>query len=348
MNLKKYFILLILFVLLFFTGCNSNEISTDESVEPKSENAFYLGTVVDITIYDKAPDNIFETLFSKIEDIENKMSLNIDSSEVNKINENAGKNFVEVSEDTYNVIKKGKYYSDITKGNFDITIGPLVNLWQIGTENAKVPSEVEIKNKLPLINYENIILDENEKKVKLDKENMKLDLGGIAKGYAADELADILKDNNVNHAIINLGGNVLALGDKPDGSSWKIGVQNPFEPRGKHIAIASVKDKTVVSSGVYERNFTEGGKFYHHILNPFTGYPVENKLQSVTIISDTSFDADGLSTGIFALGLEKGLEFVEKTEGVDALFITDEKKVYITSNIKKNIEMTNKEFKLMN
>lgn len=346
MKVKKF---IIFFVLISFllVSCNQDEIS-NQKIEPQSENGLYLGTVVDISIYDKVDKDIFKTLFKEIEDIENKMSLNIESSEINKINKAAGDKFVKVSEDTFKVIKKGKEYSALTKGHFDITIGPLVELWQIGTENAKVPKEKEIKNALALINYKNIELNEEDMKVKLKKQNMKLDLGGIAKGYAADKLADTLKENDINHAIINLGGNVLALGSKPDGSSWKIGVQNPFEPRGKHVAIASVENKTVVSSGVYERNFTENGKLYHHILNPFTGFPVDNNLESVTIIADSSFDADGLSTGIFALGLIDGLEFVETLDGIDAVFITDKKEVYISSDIKKNIEMTNNEFKLAN
>ncbi|MBS4534874.1 FAD:protein FMN transferase [Clostridium sp. D2Q-14] len=344
---KKYIFLLIIPFILIFVGCSDKKNSSN-SQEPVSDNAFYLGTIIDISIYDDVPEGIFEELFDRIEDIENKMSLNIKDSEVNEINKNAGKDFVEVSSDTYDVIEKGRYYSDITDGHFDITIGPIVNLWQIGTENARIPSEKEIENNLPLINYENILLDKNNKSVKLSKNNMILDLGGIAKGYAADELAKILDKNNINHAIINLGGNVLAIGSKPDGSPWKIGIQNPYEPRGQHIAVAKVENQTVVSSGVYERNFEKNGTLYHHILDPFTGYPIENNIQGVTIIADKSFDADGLSTGIFALGLETGMNLVEKIDGVDALFITNNKEIYISSGLKNNIDITNNEFKLMN
>ncbi|MBS4538875.1 FAD:protein FMN transferase [Clostridium sp. D2Q-11] len=347
-NYKKYaFLLLILFSILI-TGCSEdgNGNIAPKSSEPVSENGFYLGTIINISIYDEAPEGIFEKVFNRIEEIENKMSLNIEDSEINKINYNAGKDSVKVSQDTYNVIERGKFYSDKTEGHFDITIGPLVELWQIGTENARVPTKEEIENNLPLVDYQNVVLDNENKSIYLDKEDMILDLGGIAKGYAADEVAKILKENNINHAIVNLGGNVLALGGKPDGSNWKIGVQNPYEPRGKHVAIVSVKDKTVVSSGVYERNFEEDGKLYHHILDPFTGYPIENSLQSVTIVADESFDADGLSTGIFALGLERGMNLVENTDGVDAIFITNEKQVYLSSELIDKIELTNNDFTL--
>lgn len=343
---KKFTFLFIISFILLITGC-SNGGTSPNSDDPVSENSFYLGTIINISIYDDVPEGIFENLFAKIEDIEHKMSLNIEDSEINKVNNNAGKKFVEVSTDTYNVIEKGKYYSNLTSGHFDITIGPVVGLWKIGTENAKVPQENEIENTLRFVDYENVILDKENNSVKLKEENMVLDLGGIAKGYAADELAKILDENNVNHAIVNLGGNILAIGSKPDGSPWKIGIQNPYEPRGKHIAIANVEDKTVVSSGVYERNFEENGKLYHHILDPFTGYPVENNIQGVTIIADKSFDADGLSTGVFALGIEEGMKLVEKTKGIDALFITDEKEIYISSGIKDSVNITNDEFKLI-
>lgn len=346
-NYKKYTFLLIMLLVVLVAGCSEDGEILPKTKEPVSENGFYLGTIVDISIYDDAPEGIFDKLFARVEEIENKMSLNIEESEVNKINNQSGDDFVEVSNDTYSVIERGKYYSDITEGNFDITIGPLVELWQIGTEEARVPSEDEIDDKLPLVDYQSVLLNNENNSIKLNKEGMILDLGGIAKGYVADELARMLKASEVNHAIVNLGGNVLAIGSKPDGSPWKIGIQNPYEPRGKHIAIASVKDKTVVSSGVYERNFTEDGKFYHHILDPFTGYPVKNNLQSVTIVADESFVADGLSTGVFALGLEKGMNLIETTDGVDALFVTNEKQVYLSSGLKDKIEITNDDFKLI-
>lgn len=349
MKNKKQTILILLISITFlsiFSSCNQKTIT---KANPSSKTEFHLGTVVTIKIYDEVPENIFKKAFNRISNIEDKMSLNIEESEVIDINKASGKNFVKVSKDTFNVIEKGKYYSDVSKGNFDITIGPLVQLWNIGTKKAKVPSTKEIKDNLPLVNYKDLTLNKEETKVMLNKKGMILDLGGIAKGYAADEVTKILKNNGINHAIINLGGNVFAMGSKPDGSGWKIGVQNPFdEKRGSHIGIVNIKNKSVVSSGIYERNFTENGKLYHHILNPYTGYPVRNNLQSVTIVADESFDADGLSTGIFALGLDKGMKLVESLEGIDAIFVTDTKKIYVSSSIKDNFEITDSSLKLMN
>ncbi|MTI66222.1 MAG: FAD:protein FMN transferase [Firmicutes bacterium] len=338
-NISKISVLLLLFIFIF-SGCSNKKIS-----EPKSKTNFLLGTVITLKIYDNPKDEIFTKSFDRIKDIENKMSINIDNSEVIKINENAGKNYTKVSNDTFNVINKGKYYSKLSNGNFDITIGSLVKLWNIGTEDAKVPTENQINLKLPLINYKNITLLEKENKVKLEKKDMILDLGGIAKGYAADEVSNILENNDVHHAIINLGGNIYVHGSKVDGTPWKIGIQNPFEPRGDYIGIVKTKNKSIVTSGIYERYFEENGKRYHHILDPSTGYPVRNNLAGVSIIADKSIDADALSTVLFSMGLKEGKKLAETLDGVDAVFITKDKSVHITNNLKNNFKLTNNDFK---
>ncbi|WIV13386.1 FAD:protein FMN transferase [Proteiniborus sp. MB09-C3] len=310
----------------------------------KEKTSFLLGTVVQIKLLDPQPDELFNGAFDLVQDIENKMSINIEDSEVIRINKNSGKSYVNVSPETYYVIEKGKYYSTLSNGMFDISVGPLVKLWGIGNEDARVPSQSEINIALIKIDYNDILLNESDKSVMLAKENMIIDLGGIAKGYAADVIADYLKSKDIDNAIIDLGGNVLALGGNGKTDKWNIGIQNPFEPRNKHIGILSVRDKTVVTSGVYERYFIEGGKRYHHILDPFTGYPVENPLMSVSIVADKSIDADGLSTTVFALGLEKGTELIESLDGIEAIFVDKDKNVYITKGIKESFRITNDEF----
>lgn len=173
---------------------------------------------------------------------------------------------------------------------------------------------------------------------------MQLDLGGIAKGYAADVAASIIKEHGNQAAIINLGGNVYAYGEKANGDSFKIGVQNPFSPRGAYLGILSVKDQTVVTSGTYERFFEQDGTVYHHILDPKTGYPVENNLESVTIVTESSMSADALSTMTFVLGLEKGLNLVESLDDVEALFITKDHQLYASSGFLNNFELTDDSF----
>ncbi len=330
---------------LFFYGC------TKKNMEPVEKTEYMLGTICSITVFDGNKDQAISAAFKRIKDIENKMSVNKEGTELDAIGDKAGKDYVKVSDDTLYVLQKGKYYSEQSGGVFDITVGPLVKLWGIGTDKAKVPSLEEINEKKALINYRNLIIDEKDKKVMLNKAGMSLDLGGIAKGYAADEAARILKENDVKHAIVNLGGNILAINDNPEGRPWGIGIQNPFEPRGgteNALGVVNVSNKTVVTSGIYERFVEKDGKKYHHILNPFTGYPMDNSLASVTIVTDVSIDADAATKNIFFKGIEKGPEYIKTLKGVEAIFVTKNKEVYVTDGLKENFKLTNNEFKLLN
>jgi len=310
-----------------------------------------MGTLVKLTIYDQDFNDgtVFDKAFARIAEIEQKMTINTDNgeSEIIELNSLAGKDFVQLSPDTFYVLKKAIHFSEISDGKFDVTIGPLVKLWNIGTEAAAVPAEQQIAERLPLVNYRNLILDEQNSSAKLANPGMVVDLGAIAKGYAADEVAKILREAGVKHAIINLGGNILTINQKPDGSTWKLGLQDPFEPRGDYMGIVMLKDQTLVSSGTYERYFEVDGRRYHHILNPETGYPEDNSLLSVSIIGKQSIDADALSTGVFLLGLEKGMELIESLPGYEAIFITADKKVYVSSGINAdNFQITKGEYQL--
>ena len=332
-------------IMLVFSGCEHNNPIGDENQESKTQ--FVLGTTVTIQIYGEHSDEIFSKVFGRLRDIEDKMTINRDGSEVMSINENAGREFVKVSDDTYYVIKRGVEFSEVSNGKFDISIGPLVKLWNIGTESAKVPSEQEIEFKKTLVDYTNVEIDHSQRSIKLKDAGMILDLGGIAKGYAADEIISLLRDNGVERAIVNIGGNIFAHGKKPDGSDWNIGIQNPFSKRGDYLGIVSVHDKTVVTSGIYERFFEEDGVRYHHILDPDTGYPVENELAGVSIVADKSIEADALSTAVFSLGVSKGMELIEEYEGADAIFITRDNDIYITSGIKNVFSLTDDKFEVI-
>ncbi|WP_432408456.1 FAD:protein FMN transferase [Wukongibacter sp. M2B1] len=350
-NKRKSIVLLIIAIsiALVMSGC-SNNIS-EVNKDPISKTEFVLGTVVTIKIYDNIEEDIGEEIFNKsfsrLREIENKMTINANESEIININSKAGKDFAKVSEDTLEVIKRGKYFSELSKGRFDISIGPLVKLWNIGTEAAKVPSEEEIKEQKALVSYDKVVIDETDSRVMLKDEGMLLDLGGIAKGYGADAVVDILKENNIKHAIINIGGNVFAHGNKNDGTLWRVGVQNPKSSRGEYIGITEVMDQTVVTSGIYERFFEEEGKRYHHILDSATGYPVENNLTGVSIIAESSIDADSLSTATFALGLEEGMKLIEGLDNAEAVFVTKDSEIYISSGIKDKFKLTDSSFKLV-
>jgi FAD:protein FMN transferase len=339
---KKYMCLVTtsaIAISLLLSGCSS------KTVEPVTKTETILGTVCSIKLYDHISDNTFDKVFNRLKEIEDKMSVNKESSEVININNASGVDYVKVSKDTFEVIEKGVYFSSLYN-KFDITIGPVVKLWNIGFDNVRIPEDKEIKSKLPLVNYENVLLNKVENKVMLKQKGMMLDLGGIAKGYAADEAVKILKENGVEHAIVNLGGNVMTLGGRPDGKQWTIGIQHPFTTRGDYVGTVKVADKTVVTSGIYERYIKEGEKIYHHIIDKSTGYPVDNNLLSVTIVTDKSVNGDGFSK-IFALGLEKGLDYVNTLKDVDAIFITKDNNIYITKGLKDNFELTDTSFKLV-
>lgn len=339
--------LLLILLVSFLSACSNNAAPA----EPLSKTEVHLGTPCTITIYDKASADVFDKIFKRLTEIEDKMTINKGTnSEVELVNSKAGVDYVKVSADTYNVIKTGKEYSGLSGGRFDITIGPLVKLWNIGPENPspKVPAKSDIDAVKKLTDYNKILLNDAEKKVMLKDKNMKIDLGGIAKGYAADECIRILKENKVKHAIVNLGGNVFTLGRKLDGTDWNIGIQNPFGERDSYIGVLKASDKTIVTSGIYERYFEENGKRYHHILDPKTGYPVENELVGISIIADKSINADALSTSVFSMGLENGMKFVETQKNIEAIFITKDSEVYITSGLKDIFKLTDDRFKLKN
>lgn len=312
-----------------------------------SKNYFALGTVNEVKIYNvkKSKSEVILDECEKIlRDIENKMSTKISSSEVNKINNASGESYVKVSDKTYFVIKEAVKYAKISDGNFDPTIGPLSSLWDIGTNEAKVPTKDEIDKLLPLVSYKNILLDDNNKSVKLNKTGMKLDLGGIAKGYAADEIAKYLRSEDVEKAIVNLGGNIYVIGTKNNGSEFSIGIQDPNKEDGKAIGNIKAHDTSVVTSGIYERFIKKDGKLYHHILSPFDGYPYDNELSGVSIISSKSINCDALSTSVFGLGVDEGLKLVNSLDDVDAIFITKDKKIYLSNSAKGKFNLISKEY----
>lgn len=322
--MKKLCCIIICFVLLSLTACNQSK--------PSKETRFLLDTVVEITIYDDNSKKIIDELFDKIEDMENKYSRYVEGSEISEINSNPG-TFVSVSEDTFELVEHCLYFSAISDGLFDISIGPLVDLWDINGENPKVPSRSEIDEAKNKINYRNIAVDRENRAVSVT-DGMSIDPGAVAKGFITDRLVAVLRERKINSALLNLGGNLYMLGTKPDGSSWTIGIRDPYGLQGDYIATVSLKDMSIVTSGIYERYFEADGKRYHHILNPKTGYPEDNELASVSIISPSSTLCDGLSTTCFLLGLNDGMELIESLDNTEAIMITRDKKVYLSSGIK--------------
>ncbi len=330
---KPLLFLILSLVLVTFSGCTPSN-----SAKTISKSGFYFDTVIQITLYDAQYESLLDDCFDLAGTYEGYFSNTITDSDISKINQ-AGGAFVEVHDETIELLQKGIYYGDLSGGNFDITIGNLSDLWNFSTyalldevPETAVPSPDAILSALDGVDYHNIVIEGS--RVALSDPAAKLDLGGIAKGYIADRIKEYLEENGVTSGLINLGGNVLTLGEKADGSAYTIGIQRPFSEDGEPITSVSVTDKTVVSSGVYERCYEVDGKFYHHILDPKTGYPYDNGLLGVTIICEDSVDGDGLSTTCFSLGLKDGLALVESLPDVEAIFITEDFKLHKSSGLK--------------
>ncbi len=296
-------------------------------IEPVTKSSFMLNTFVTVTLYDKDDIEVLNGVLELCKSYENVFSRTIEDSEIYKLNHRAkGDQTMTLSKDTADLLQAGLHYSERSGGAFDITIEPLSSLWDFTAETPVIPPENQIEEAVKKVNYKNIKVTGDQ--VTFLSPDTSIDLGAIAKGYIADRMKDYLLENGVNSAVINLGGNVLCVGTKPDGTPFRIGLQKPYADRNETIAQLSVDGKSVVSSGVYERHFVKDGVNYHHILSPKDGYPYENGLVSVTIISDLSVDGDGLSTTCFALGLTDGLELLNSTDGVYGIFITDDYEIH--------------------
>ena len=348
--------------MLLFTGCqNAADTDTAAGKEPISISSIKLNTAVQITIYDSQDKSLlddclalcdkYELIFSRTDEESELYKLNhriSDSAVSNQTTEtqptpyqiNGTTNTWHISEDLAALLSEGLSITKESDGAFDIAIAPLTSLWDFTAEDPKVPDDADIQNALPLCSSDGVTI--NGQDIILPSDDIQFDVGAIAKGYIADRLKDFLVKKGVNSAIINLGGNVLCIGSKPDGTPFKVGIQKPFADRNETEAIMDITGKSVVSSGIYERCFKQDGKLYHHILNPKTGYPYDNGLISVTIISDQSVDGDALSTTCFALGLDEGLKFAEK-KCVQAVFITEDYELHYTDGFQDEIKVTDVE-----
>lgn len=307
----------VIIICAYISGCSRN-------YEPVTETGFYLDTVIQITLYDtdgidSCSENIRQC-FNIVDHYEHLFSTTMEGSDVWNINHSGGTP-VTVSDDTVNLLKTALYYSELTDGQVDVTIFPLSALWSFGSgENAHIPDDNAIQEALTHIDYHTVQIDGNT--VTLSDPEAAIDLGFIAKGYIADRLKEYLLDQGIQSACINLGGNLITIGNKPDGQPYRIGIQKPFANEGEIITAIDVSDSSVVSSGVYERYFHENNILYHHLLDTSTGYPADNNIAGVTILTSSSVDADALSTTCFFLGLDAGMELIESLDNTEVLFIT--------------------------
>lgn len=334
--------------LLIVTSCGKENEARDLVSDPYSRTEFMMGTVVNVKIYNEGKEEVLTAVFDRMEELAGKITVDEPGSEVEAINQQAGIAPVAVSEDVYELLEAAYAYSEETRGSFDMTIGPLTELWHIGFDDARKPEQTEIDDALTLVDYRQVEFDEANQTVYLPKQGMRLDLGAIAKGYITDEVVKVLKEHEVDTAIVDLGGNVFVLGHSPraENADWNVGVQDPFETRGEILGSIPVSNQTIVTSGIYERFLEVDGMQYHHLMDPETGYPFDNEIAGVSIISEKSIDGDGLSTAAFSDGLEAGLDYIEQIEGVEAIFVTKDRNVYVTDGLKKGFHLNNDTFTL--
>lgn len=295
---------------------------------PVSRTGLYFDTVVSITLYDYegSSDPILDECMSLCEHYESLLSPTVEGSDIWNINHSESYP-VTVDEETAGLLKAALEYSEMSDGVLDLTVGGLCDLWNIdGQTDAKtpvIPDAAAVNEALSHIGYECVEID--GRRVTLTDPEAKITLGFIAKGYVADRLEDKLKSLGVKSALIDLGGNIEVIGNRPDGDDFRVGIQKPFSDRGEAIAMTTVADgMSVVSSGTYERYFTSDGHIYHHILDTKTGYPADTNVIGVTVISDSSVEADALSTLCLLLGSDRGMELIGSISGAEALFITSD------------------------
>ncbi len=300
---------------------------------------FYFDTSINIKIYDQIDDEqltkIDEQINSELERLENKYSVTIDDSLISQVNK---QQTTTIDEEFKMLLTNGIEACKATGGKYDPTSGALINLWSINNQNH-LASSAEIENALQKVGCTDVQINGDQIKLPL---GYQLDFGSSIKGYAADLISDMLVDNGIDSALINLGGNIQALGDK-NGSPFNIGLMKPEinNELNENVATMPIADEAVVTSGINQRFFEKDGTIYHHIIDATSGYPANNGLASVTIFTDSGTAADTYSTMVFLMGLDDGYEYVQSLDGVDAIFITQDKKIYQTREFNMTLQDEN-------
>ena len=303
-------------------------------LQSASHSLRLMGASIHLTIFHEDAQNLLLQSEQLLHLYKNRFSANDADSELMEINLQAGKKAVQVHPNLFELIELGKKHSIAANSHLNIAIGPLVQTWRIGFSDAKLPSEEEIQRLLKITNPEEIVLNDSNREVYLSKEGMRIDLGALAKGYIADKLKEFLVEQGVQSGIIDLGGNILTIGENPTfHRPWRIGIQNPALDRGEHVAVIEVSDGSVVTSGIYERQLVVDGKTYHHIFDRTTGYPMETELASITIVAEKSVDCEIWTTRLFGQNPYDIIEEIEQQPGLEAFVITKNQKMMYTSGV---------------
>lgn len=325
----KRILSLCLCLILLLSGCSYTQEPDKQSI-----SFFAMDTYMEFTAYGEDAEPTLMSAREKIADLELLWSVTGENSDVYAVNHADGQ-AIEVAYETADILKFALDMSERTNGALDLTVYPILSAWGFTKEENRIPSKDEIKGLLSFVGYENVMLNGNT--VQLE-EGMMLDLGAVGKGYAGDIAAGILRENGITSALLNLGGNVQTVGSRPDGSDWRIGLQDP-NGEGK-IGVIEVSDLAAVTSGAYERFFIgDDGNRYGHIIDPSTGYPVENGLLSITVIAHDGKLCDALSTSLFVMGLDKSVEYWRQNQDFDMILISDSNDIYLTGGISERFTL---------
>ena len=328
----------VVFGSLLLSGCS---IQQKADATLYYEDFFAMDTYITISVYGENSKEAAGAAEVEITRLDQLLSTGNTESEISRIN-STGEG--RISEDTAAILQESLALYDMTAGAFDITVYPLMEAWGFYTREYRVPGKAELDEILPLIGSDKIDCHGNT--LSFAKTGMGIDLGGIAKGYASSRVTQILKENNIESALVSLGGNIRTIGTKPDGSLWNVAIQD-MEDQNSYIGILFVQDQAIITSGGYQRYFEEDGIRYHHILDPKTGKPAQNGLISVSVISENDMLADGLSTSLFVMGTEEAIAFWRNhCNAFDAIFVTEDRKIYVTSGL-ANVFTSDYEFEVI-
>ena len=327
----------ILTALFFIAACAAAYfiIVRGQNNKNASTQIFAMDTYMELTAYGKNSEDAVRAAKEEIERLDALLSTGNDKSEIGQLNKNKKG---QISADTQYLLNRSLTIYEETDGAFDITIYPVMKAWGFTDDNFRVPDADELKDLLTLTDASDISYDKETLQIAFKKDGMQIDFGGIAKGYTSARIMDIFLACGIKSGLVNLGGNVQALGTKKDGSSWRVAVQDP-QDTDQYLGVLSIQDKAMITSGGYERYFEQDGRTYHHIIDPKTGYPMENGLISVSIVTADGTLADGLSTSVFIMGKEAATEYWRNhSDEFDMILMTDDREIYVTEGIADSFE----------
>ena len=340
-------VLISMCILLTSAGCQKAKVETAESESskvsqssksfpaPYDKEVFALDTFINLRLYSENAEEQAKLAEDRITELEDILSVTNEGSDVSKLNSSSGKN-VQVNDDTYNVIITAENVSKLTDGALDISVYPIVKLWGFTTDKFEVPSQSDIDSELKRVDYRKINIDESNHSVQLD-ENMQIDLGAVAKGYISEDIKNLLKEKGVESAVLSFGGNIQTIGTK-NGDPWKVGVKYPFTEDS--FAILSVEETAVVTSATDQRYFEENGKMYHHIIDPKSGYPVDNGTFSTTVVCESGAKADALSTSMFVMGIDGASKLYKNSDDFEFVILEENGTVYVTEGLKDKFKLS--------